>query len=191
MLNQLFLFSNTLRQANFQKFLGFVKILLLSHQRSCRPFLMRYVLITFSKCFRPVSLPANLQFPAIFLYKKSLQPLLTLIPPYEKVANVIRGMKSSGSSCLLDQISVICFKRFLYLRTAIREIIAVVWKSGRVPSTWKRACTILVHKKGNLDDPANFRPITLQSFPLKIFTSCPRDTIFSFLKQNGFVEQRI
>ena len=86
---------------------------------------------------------------------------------------------------------MICFKRCPYLRTVITEIIAVVWKSGRVPSAWKRACTILVHKKGNHDDPANFRPITLQSVPLKIFTSCLHDTIFSFLKQNGFVEQRI
>ena len=86
---------------------------------------------------------------------------------------------------------MICFKRCPYLRTVITEIIAVVWKSGRVPSAWKRACTILVHKKGDHDDPANFRPITLQSVPLKIFTSCLHDTIFSFLKQNGFIEQRI
>ena len=100
-------------------------------------------------------------------------------------------MKTSGSPCPLDQISVICFKRCPYLRTVITEIIGVVWKSGRVPSAWKRACTVLVHKKGNHDDPANFRPITLQSVPLKIFTSCLHDTIFSFLKQNGFIEQQI
>ena len=100
-------------------------------------------------------------------------------------------MKTSGRPCPLDQISVICFKRCPYLRTVITEVIAVVWKSGRVPSAWKRASTILVHKKSNHDDPANFRSITLQSVPLKIFTSCLRDTMFSFLKQNGFVEQRV
>jgi len=54
----------------------------------------------------------------------------------------------------------------------------------------KRACTILVHKKGNHDDPANFRPITLQSVPVNIFTSFLLNTIL-FLKQNGFVEQGI
>ena len=100
-------------------------------------------------------------------------------------------MTTSGSPCLLDQLSVICFKRCPYLQTVITEIIAVVWKSGRVPSVWKRACIILVHKKGNHDDPANFRPITLQSVPLNVFTSCLCDTICSFLKQNGFVEQWI
>ena len=100
-------------------------------------------------------------------------------------------MNTSGSPCPLSQILVICFKRCPHLGTAITEIIAVVWKSVRVRSAWKRAGTVLVHKKGNHDDPANFRPITLQSVPLKIFTSSLRDTIFSLLKQNRFVEQRI
>ena len=96
-------------------------------------------------------------------------------------------MKTSGSPCPPDQIC----KRCPYLWMVITEIIAVAWKSCRIPSAWKRACTILVHKKGNHDDPANFRPIILQSVPLTIVTSCLRDTIYSFLKQNGFVKQRI
>ena len=56
---------------------------------------------------------------------------------------------------------------------------------------WKKACTVLVHKKGNNDDPANFRPITLESVPLKVFTSCLRDSVFSFLNQNEFIEAEI
>ena len=44
-------------------------------------------------------------------------------------------------------------------------------------------------KKTN--NPANFRPITLQSAGLKIFTSCLRDSIFDFIKINGFVENKI
>ena len=67
----------------------------------------------------------------------------------------------------------------------------MVWNSGKVPAEWKKACTILVHKKGNNDDPANFRPITLESVPLKVFTSCIRDSIFTFLKQNNFIESEI
>ena len=63
-----------------KNFWGFLNKLLLSHQRSCRPFLVRYVLSTLSECFRPLCLPANLQFPAGFLYWKSRQPLLTLTP---------------------------------------------------------------------------------------------------------------
>ena len=46
-------------------------------------------------------------------------------------------------------------------------------------------------KKGNNDNPANFRPITLESVPLKVFTSCLRDSVFSFLNQNEFIEAEI
>ena len=45
-----------------------------------------------------------------------------------------------------------------------------------------------MHKKDTSDDPANFRPITLESVPLKVFTSCLRDSIFSFLGKNAFIE---
>ena len=50
---------------------------------------------------------------------------------------------------------------------------------------------ILIHKKENANDPANFRPITLQSVPLKVFTSCLRNAIFNFLSANNYIEQEI
>ena len=46
-------------------------------------------------------------------------------------------------------------------------------------------------KKENANDPANFRPITLQSVPLKVFTSCLRNAIFNFLSANNYIEQEI
>ena len=112
-------------------------------------------------------------------------------PTYQHITNVIRKMKSSGSPCPLDQLSIICFKRCPYLRTYLTELIRCVWLSGNVPSEWKRACTILIHKKGNTNDPANFRPITLESIPLKVYTSCLRNAIYSFLVSNDFIEQNI
>ena len=92
-------------------------------------------------------------------------------PTYQEVTRVIRKMKSSGSPCPLDQISVIPFKHCPYLRSYITDLISLAWRQGSVPHEWKRAVTILLHKKGDKSDPANFRPITLESIPLKIFTS--------------------
>ena len=111
-------------------------------------------------------------------------------PSYQQVTNVIRNMKASGSPCPLDQISVIAFKRCPYLRTYLTDIIRSVWSSGEVPSEWKKACTILVHKKGDTADPANFRPITLESVPLKIFTSCLRNSLYQFLLENNYIESK-
>ena len=56
---------------------------------------------------------------------------------------------------------------------------------------WKNACTVLVHKYGNSDDPANFMSITLESVSLKVVTSCLCDSVFSFFNQNEFIETEI
>ena len=56
---------------------------------------------------------------------------------------------------------------------------------------WKKACTVLIHKKGDITEPAKFRPITLESVHLKIVSSCLRDSLFAFLKSNGFIEHKI
>jgi hypothetical protein len=100
-------------------------------------------------------------------------------------------MKLSGSPCPLDQISIIFFKRCPYLRSYLTEIIHAAWSHGVVPSEWKKACTILIHKKRETNDPANFRPITLESIPLKIFPSCLRNKTFEFLSDNNYKEQNI
>ena len=112
-------------------------------------------------------------------------------PTYQQITNVIRKMKSSGSPCPLDQLSIISFKHCPFLRTYLTELIHDIWLSGTVPTEWKRACTILIHKKGNNNDPSNFCPITLESIPLKVFTSCLRNAVYSFLASNNFVEHNI
>ena len=48
-----------------------------------------------------------------------------------------------------------------------------------------------MHKKGNKDDPVNLRPVTVEPVLLKIFTSCLRDSVFSFLSQYHLIEQKI
>ena len=50
----------------------------------------------------------------------------------------------------------------------------------------EKAFTILVHKKGDTADP-----ITLESVPLKIFTSCLRNSIYQFLLENNYIESKI
>ena len=50
---------------------------------------------------------------------------------------------------------------------------------------------ILVHKKGEAENPANIRPITLESIPLKVITSLIRNRTFQFLTENNHIEQNI
>ena len=100
-------------------------------------------------------------------------------------------MKTSGSPCPLDQLSIICFKRCPFLRSYLTELVRAVWLSGTIPDQWKKSCTILIHKKDDTNSPSNFRPITLETIPLKLFTSCIRNSIFTFLIANNFIEKNI
>ena len=97
-------------------------------------------------------------------------------------------MKSSGSLNPLDQISIISFKRLLYLRSYLTKFIEVIWRTNTTPPQWKRGITILIHKKDSTDDLSNFRPITLQSIPLKVFTSALSNKLFLFLMKNNYTE---
>ena len=74
------------------------------------------------------------------------------------------------------------------LKNILTSIIEKVWQMKRIPSAWKAAITILIHKKGEANDPGNFRPITLQPICLKIFTSVLRNRLFEFVKNNNFIE---
>ena len=100
-------------------------------------------------------------------------------------------MKASGSPCPLDQLSIICLKGCPFLRTYLTDLIRAVWLSGTIPSEWKKACTTLVHKKGDTNTPSNLRPIILETIPLKVFTSCLRNAMYSFLSTNNFIEHNI
>ncbi|KYO36969.1 hypothetical protein Y1Q_0000848 [Alligator mississippiensis] len=41
-----------------------------------------------------------------------------------------------------------------------------------MPVIWKRAMTVLIHKKGDPTDPGNWRPIALRSTITKLYASC-------------------
>ena len=100
-------------------------------------------------------------------------------------------MKSSGSPCPFDQISVIVLKRCPIVRTMIWKIIEKSWKIGKVPTVWKNGLTVLIHKKGVNTDPGNFRPISLEPVLCKVFTSWMRNRIYKHLCGNEYIETNI
>ena len=100
-------------------------------------------------------------------------------------------MKASGSPCPLDQISIIVFKRCPYLHSYLQLVFKKISSTGQIPSMWKKAVTILIYKKGEQNDAQHFRPITLETVPLKIYTSFLRNRMYNFLNKNGYIESTI
>ena len=136
----------------------------------------------------------NKSFSSPVWMKKLNQPSkeLDLSPPsYREIASIIRKMKSSGSPCPFDQISVIVLKRCPIVRTMIWKIIEKSWKIGKVPTVWKNGLTVLIHKKGVNTDRGNFRPITLEPVLCKVFTSWMRNRIYKHLCKNEYIETNI
>ena len=175
-----------------QNFWGYVKNVMHKKDALLPSFNMRDCLNYFSKSLVKINPNKLFNIPSWIPKLSDPEVQFNLDPPtYQQITNVIRKMKSSGSPCPLDQLSIICFKCCPYLRTYLTELIHECWLSGIVPTEWKRACTILIHKKGNTNDPSNFRPITLQSVPLKVFASCLRNAIYSYLISNNFIEHSI
>ena len=112
-------------------------------------------------------------------------------PSYHQINKIIQKMKAKGSPCPLDQLSILCFKRCPYLRSYLLALYTEVWNQKYIPKEWRKAITILIHKKDTNSDPANFRPITLEPVALKIFTSLLRNRMYNFLLNNNYIETDI
>lgn len=58
-------------------------------------------------------------------------------------------------------------------------------EQGILPSIWKSATVVPIHKKGSRSTPGNYRPISLTSIPCKVMESLVRDELVEFLTSTG------
>ena len=61
------------------------------------------------------------------------------------------------------------------------------FQSGLIPSLWKQAIVVPVHKKGSKTSVINYRPISLTSVPCKILEQILCERITSYLKANNLL----
>ncbi|KAH9138407.1 hypothetical protein AeRB84_017272 [Aphanomyces euteiches] len=58
------------------------------------------------------------------------------------------------------------------------------WKTGRVSASWKVSVTELIYKKGDAMDPANWRPLALQSTLYKLFATIIKTRFSTWMECN-------
>lgn len=74
------------------------------------------------------------------------------------------------------------------IKTTANATLATIYNTilytGMVPSAWKIARTILVHKDGDKKDPANWRPLTISSALMRLFHRVLASRIGAFVSLN-------
>ena len=112
-------------------------------------------------------------------------------PTYKEIATAIKKSRSGASASLLDQLSLIILKRCPFLRTVLHAIIVKCWEKREIPNCWKASVTVLIYKKGDTNDPSNFRPISLQPSWYKILATIMKNKLFQYLNENNYLDKKL
>ncbi|KAG2215013.1 hypothetical protein INT45_014332 [Circinella minor] len=66
-----------------------------------------------------------------------------------------------------------------YLTNPLTDLFILYWKWSKTPDSWRFAQVVPIYKKGDANDPANYRRISLLSVLHKILEICLQDELHS------------
>lgn len=71
------------------------------------------------------------------------------------------------------------------LKQVLYEYVRFCWRAGgKMPTEWSHSRTLLIHKKGDATDPANYRPIGIHSCVYKLYSKAITRVIQDYLEQH-------
>ena len=110
-----------------------------------------------------------------------------------KILKDIDVNKSAGPDGIHGKILKNCREGIAYPLSCIFRI---SYNTGQIPSEWKLANVVPVHKKGTKTSVENYRPISLTSLVMKVFEKIVRDELLEKCQhklnqnQHGFLPQK-
>jgi len=70
---------------------------------------------------------------------------------------------------------------------ALHSMFTIMWITGRMPTKWKQSVTVLLYKKGDVLNPANYRPICLANTLGKLWTSTVTAVLSRYAEEHSML----
>ena len=111
----------------------------------------------------------------------------TSLPPRSLFqANLKRTRNSSAPGP--NRIPYLVWKRCPSLQQRLYTVCCKVWQQAQIPTSWRQAIIVLVHKRGDQNNPANFRPIALSNCDSKILFSLVASVTTTYMRSNNYFD---
>ena len=110
-----------------------------------------------------------------------------------KLLKNVNSNKASGPDGIHGKVLKSCAGSLAY---PLSLLFRLSYNTGHIPSEWKMANVVPVHKKGAKDSVENYRPISLTSLVMKIFEKVIRDELLAKCEstlnefQHGFLPSK-
>ena len=75
------------------------------------------------------------------------------------------------------------------MNAALHELCAVMFRQSEVPTDWLRGVIVPIHKDGDIQLPANYRPITLLSIVGKVYTGVLQRRLMDWSEAHGILAE--
>ena len=143
----------------------------------------------FSQIFGPDSCVFESSEPS-FLSEETfsiVDPILDSDITVNEVSLVLKKLKS-GKAPGWDAIQPEFYKYLgEFSLIAISNIFNRIFETGQIPSSWILILINPIYKKGDVSDPANYRPISLIPIITKVFTSILNNRLLNFLNYHDIL----
>ena len=107
----------------------------------------------------------------------------------QNVIKIIKGLKSSKSLSVdeLDSFSLKIAAEIV--GPVVHHLISLSIMQNKFPDTWKYAKVLPIHKKGNVYDKKNYRPVSILSPISKVLERVVYDQLYNYFSNNKIFHQ--
>ena len=106
-----------------------------------------------------------------------------------EILDAVKHLKNNKSSSI-DLISNEMLKNGTnFLLNSLVKLFNLIFKTGKFPTIWNTSLLVLLHKKGDKLDPANYRGISITSNLGKLFNRIIHDRLYNFIYENNLISE--